>query len=87
MTPVPVLRDYVRANIPDDVHLLLTKYELHLLALKIMDKRGELAPRDSRILRTPLFGKAYVAEDGDVDLALRRVAVDLLPGSSLLRYI
>jgi len=81
------LRDYVRSVVPPGIHFLLTEYELRLLVLKIMDYRGELDQHSSRILRTPLFGKAYVAEKGNVDNALTRIAVDVLPGATLFRLI
>jgi len=89
--PTAYVRDYVRDCVrsasPEGIHFLLTEYELRLLMLKILDSRGQLDMESQKILRTPLFGKAYVAEKGDVSKALERILVDVLPGSSLLRFI
>lgn len=85
--PVSTVISYIRANIPSDRHFILTRYELTLLMLKIMDVKGELDQQSSKILRTPLFGKAFVAEKGDVDAALSRILIDVLPGSTLFRLL
>lgn len=85
--PTSLLVSYVRRNVPEGVHFRLTLFELKLLVVRMMDYRGMLTDRDSRILRTPLIGKAYVASNGDLERAFERVAVDALPGSTLLRFL
>jgi len=85
--PISVSINYIRHHIPPGRHFLLTELEIRLLALSIMDSRGELNPNESRIFRTPLFGKTYVAEGGDLDATLLRIGFDFLPGVTLLRFL
>lgn len=85
--PVSVSANYISYRIPSGVYLNLTELETRLLALRIMDSRGELSPADSKLLRTPLFGRVYVAEGGDIDATLARIAIDFLPGATLIRFI
>jgi hypothetical protein len=85
--PIGVVLDYVRRSLPPGVHPELTLYELRLLMLKIMYNNGQLDQQSRDILDTPLFGKAFVAEKGDVGRALVRILVDSLPGASLFRLL
>lgn len=86
-SPIEETVDFVRSNIPSNEHLLLTKQELWLLALQMLDNRGELDSNSSFILNTPLFGETFISERGDIGLTLARLGIDLLPGISLIRYL
>lgn len=81
------VRDYVRSRVRPDVHFLLTEYELRLLMLKLMDNEGLLDETSSRVIRTPVFGKAYVAEKGNIGRVVDRLFVDALPGATLIRFV
>ena len=90
------IQDVIHAPLEDTVqfvrehthhHVYLTKEQLWLMALQILDGEGLLDPQDSQILNTPLFGEAFVAEGGDAEKAMLRLGFDMLPGASLLRLI